>query len=99
MAVKLVIAPEAALDIGEAYAWYETHRVGLGEEFLGSIDGCFARICREPEMFTCVHDSYRRALIRRFPYAVYYELAGSKITVYAVFHTSRDPAKWRQRLP
>ncbi len=34
MAAKLIIAPEAEQDLGEAYAWYEYRRAGLGEEFL-----------------------------------------------------------------
>jgi hypothetical protein len=50
-------------------------------------------------MRTFVHETYRRALIRRFPFAIFYEYAGTKVTVYAVFHTSRDPEKWRNRLP
>jgi plasmid stabilization system protein ParE len=52
-----------------------------------------------PEMHALVHETYRRALIRRFPFAIFYEYAGAEVTVYAVFHTSRDPEKWRQRLP
>jgi hypothetical protein len=35
MPVEPVIAPEAELDIAEAYEWYEGRRAGLGEEFLG----------------------------------------------------------------
>lgn len=46
-----------------------------------------------------VHESYRRALVRRFLYAVFYELAEGAITVYCVFHTAQDPLKWAQRLP
>jgi hypothetical protein len=34
-----------------------------------------------------------------FPYAVFYEYAEQTVTVYSVFHTSRDPEKWRERLP
>jgi hypothetical protein len=34
MAAKLVVAPEAELDITEAYVWYESRRVGIGKEFL-----------------------------------------------------------------
>jgi hypothetical protein len=36
--VELVIAPEAEMDIAEAYVWYEDRRAGLGEEFLSSVD-------------------------------------------------------------
>jgi hypothetical protein len=37
MPVELAIAPEAELDIAEAYVWYEGRRAGLGEEFLTSV--------------------------------------------------------------
>jgi plasmid stabilization system protein ParE len=99
MAAKLIIAPEAAQDIDEAYCWYECQRAGLGEEFLNCVDACMQAICRMPEMHLKVHEDYRRGLVRRFPYAIFYEYARDVVTVYCIFHTSRDPAKWRQRLP
>ena len=99
MAAKLVVAPEAELDITEAYVWYESRRAGLGEEFLSSVDACMERIRRQPAIFPRVHQEYHRALIRRFPYAIFFEPAETGVTVYAVFHTSRDPEKWRLRLP
>jgi plasmid stabilization system protein ParE len=99
MAAELVIAPEAEQDIAEAYAWYEGRRVGLGEEFLSSIDAAIETICRSPQMYSAPHESYRRSLVRRFPYPIYYEDAEGTVIVYGVFHTSRDPGKWRQRLP
>ncbi len=99
MAAEFVIAPEAEFDIGEAYGWYEGHRSGLGEEFLSCVDACIQRIRRTPEMCAKVHEDYRRVLVRRFPYAVFYEYTEGTVTVYCVFHTSRDPEKWRQRLP
>jgi plasmid stabilization system protein ParE len=98
MAAELVIAPEAARDISEAYGWYESQRVGLGEEFLGCLDACIQAICRIPEMHANVFQDFRRALLRRFPYAVFYEYTAGAITVYCVFHTARDPEKWRSRL-
>jgi plasmid stabilization system protein ParE len=99
MTVKLIVAPEARQDLIEAYGWYEKQRVGLGEEFLSCVDAAIERICRSPEMYATVHETYRRALVRRFPYAVFYEYAQGAVTVYCVFHTARDPAKWRLRLP
>ena len=46
MAAELLIAPEAAQDIDEAYGWYECQRAGLGEEFLHCVDACVQAICR-----------------------------------------------------
>jgi len=34
-----------------------------------------------------------------FPYAIFYEDTDETVTVYSIFHTSRDPDKWRKRLP
>ena len=71
MAAKLILAPEAEQDVAEAYAWYEARRIGLGEEFLSCIDACIAAICRAAEMYAIVYESYRRGVVRRFPYMVF----------------------------
>ena len=99
MADDLVVAPEATKDIQEAYSWYEARRVGLGEEFLSCVDACVQSLFRAPLMYAVVHENYRRAFVRRFPYVVFYECSDRTLTVYGVFHSSRDPKKWKQQLP
>jgi plasmid stabilization system protein ParE len=99
MAADFIITAEAHQDITEAYDWYEDRRPGLGEDFLGAVDACFQRIRRRPELVPIAYETYRRAIIRRFPYTVIYEATAETIVVYSVFHSSRDPEKWRQRLP
>lgn len=99
MVAELILAPEAEQDISEAYDWYEKRRPGLGEEFLSCVDACVQRICRSPELHATVYEEYRRALVRRFPYVIFYEYADKTLTVYCVFHSSRNPGKWRERLP
>ena len=98
MNADLLIAPEAEQDIGEAFLWYESRRAGLGEDFLSSVEACLERVRRQPLLYRIVHENYRRSLTRRFPFAVFFELVDTTVTVYAVFHTSRDPEKWRRRL-
>jgi hypothetical protein len=68
MAADLTVVPEAADDIASAYAWYESQRYGLGEDFLSVVDAAFERIRRQPNVHFPVHGDYRRALLRRFPY-------------------------------
>ncbi|WHZ29966.1 MAG: hypothetical protein OJF51_004768 [Nitrospira sp.] len=98
MAARLIVAPEAEQDVAEAYAWYEGRRNGLGEDFLSCVDACIEAIRRTPEMYGAVHENYRRGLVRRFPYAIFYEFGEGLVTVYGILHTSRDPNKWRQRV-
>lgn len=96
---SLIILPEAEQDITQAYAWYEEQEIGLGEEFLRCVDACLQLIQRQSRMFQVVHENYRRAIIRRFPYVIFYEDVENKILIYAVFHCSQDPKKWLSRLP
>ncbi len=52
-----------------------------------------------PEAQTDVeHEQYRRALVRRFPYSVFYEYTLQSVIVYSIFHTSQKPEKWFRRL-
>jgi plasmid stabilization system protein ParE len=71
MAKNLIILPEAELDITEAYDWYQERELGLGEEFLRCIDASIQTIKRNPEIYVFAHEKYRRALVRRFPYAIF----------------------------
>jgi toxin ParE1/3/4 len=71
---------------------------GLGEEFLGCVDACIEGLYRSPGMYVVVHENYCRTLIRRFPFAIFYENLDDVVTIYGVFHSARDPEKWRQRL-
>ncbi|QEH32194.1 Plasmid stabilization system protein [Aquisphaera giovannonii] len=99
MAVELIFSPEATTDLQEAYDWYEARTMGRGEDFLVRVDACIQSILRLPESYAPFHGDFRRALVRKFPYAVFYEYARNAVTIYGVLHTSRDPAKWRERLP
>jgi plasmid stabilization system protein ParE len=99
MAAELILSPEALTDVAEAYGWYERQRVGRGEEFMRCVDACIQSISRSPLAHAIVHKNYRRGVVRRFPYVVFYEYENGNVTVYCVFHSSRDPQKWRQRLP
>ncbi|MDA3971225.1 MAG: type II toxin-antitoxin system RelE/ParE family toxin [Desulfobulbaceae bacterium] len=98
MTVELIIAPEAQLDVEDAYDWYEDHKFGLGEEFLSCVDAAVQSLCRSPKLYPKIFKDYRRALVRRFPYAIFYEYTDQKfLTIYSFFHTSQEPNKWRKR--
>ena len=40
----------------------------------------------------------RKALLRRFPYAVFFEVEELRITVVAVYHGRRKPHGWSDRI-
>ncbi len=55
MDYALVFRPEIRDELDEAYNWYERHKVGLGDEFLDSIDELLERICLMPESYPIVY--------------------------------------------
>lgn len=89
--------PEAEKDIEEAAIWYEKQRKGLGEEFIGEIERALEVMSDNPDMYAVVHRNTRRALIRRFPFAIYYRLEKDALVVVAIMHGSRDPKRWQKR--
>jgi len=98
MAKSVTLTPEAEQDSDEGYFFYESRRIGLGREFLTAVDACVQSIARNPKIYQVLYKDYRRAVVRRFPYAVLYEETPTEIIVYAVFDCRQDPEKWRERL-
>ncbi len=96
MALPLAFRRRIGHDLAAAYGWYEDRRVGLGEEFLRAIETSFDAIEEFPEMFAHVHGEVRRAMVSRFPYAVFYRIEPKQVLVLAVLHTARDPKLWPQ---
>ena len=97
MSLDLIIRPEAEADMTEAFDWYEERDLGLGSEFLRSIDAIFGSITRNPLQYPIVHRSLRKAVARRFPYQVFYTVEKHGVLVVAVFHARRDPRLWQER--
>lgn len=97
MTFQVIVRPEAAREIQEAFDWYEERSEGLGLEFLRSADVCLSSVRRNPEAYSIVHVPFRRALLRRFPYALFYFLREDIIVVVACFHIKRSPGDWQRR--
>ena len=94
---ELIIRPEAEAELGEAFEWYESRVQGLGSEFLLAIDATLSGILRNPLQHPLVHKTVRRALLRRFPYEIFFVLGNHHIVILSVFHAKRNPKRWTDR--
>jgi len=95
----IIFTPAAREDLIDAQDWYEKEVLGLGPRFRAAVDAAIERISVNPKQFPVVHRNIRRALLRRFPYALMFVIEpDDALTVIACFHGSRDPARWQQRM-
>ena len=88
---------EASSEVVLAKRWCHERRPGLGEDFAQSLEHTIDSISALPQAFPDVAVGLRRALLTRFPYAVYYRVDGDVIDVVACLHTRRSPSRWRVR--
>ena len=56
-----------------------------------------SEIERNPLQYQLIHRELRRALVRRFPYSIFYLLEENHIIVTAVLHARSNPAVWDDR--
>jgi len=98
MSYEIIVRPEAAREVQEAFDWYEEKNEGLGLEFLRAADACMAGVQRNPLASPVTYQEVRRALLRKFPYAIFYMVKEERIIVLACFHAKRDPIDWIRRV-
>lgn len=94
MSLPVVYRRKVGRDLAAGFGYYEEQADGLGEKFLDGVNSAFDSIVRYPEMFAQVHGEVRRAVVSRFPYAVFYRVESRRVVVLTVLHTARDPGTW-----
>ncbi len=98
MKLEIIVRPEAAREVQEAFDWYEEKSEGLGLEFLRAAEACLAGIQRNPLTSPAMYQGIRRSLLRKFPYALFYIVKEERIIVLACFHVKRNPIDWMRRV-
>ena len=98
MRYSLSFRSEVEDDAINGYVWYEDKAKGLGEEFLRVFYASAGDIPRNPLLYRKVYKDFRRCLVRRFPYAIYFRIEDQRVVVFGLFHCARSPAVVKRRL-
>ena len=93
---QVVFRPQAEDDVLAVREWYESRRAGLGKEFGEAVNALVNRIAVQPLLYLRVHLETRRAVLARFPYAIYFRPTEVEIVVLAV-HGRQHPSRWQAR--
>jgi plasmid stabilization system protein ParE len=75
-------------------AWYEEQSPGPGQQFVLEITQAFEQITEAPERFGpwLGSASVRRFPLKRFPYALLYEIRPDKVRILCARHHKRHPS-------
>jgi len=94
----LVFLLSADIDIQEAYEYYENFQEGRGDLFMRHLDAAFTHLRMFPKIAPVFHGNYRRLLVPRYPYGIFYTIESSRIIVAAVIPFQQNPADLLRRL-
>jgi len=83
MARRVAISPQARIDLVTAAEWYEEREPDslLPLELFAEFDEIIELIAEHPEAFAKFEGEVRRAILKQFPYGVYYTVEPERVVV------------------
>lgn len=103
MRYRSVLSPGAKADISSAVRWYQRKDPKVAFRFLLETRATLRRIERFPYQFPVIEatedvkDPVRRALLKDFPYFIYFTLNKDVASVRAIVHQRRNHTVWMDR--
>jgi plasmid stabilization system protein ParE len=99
MKLSIEFRPEAEIELYEAFDWYEKQEPGLGARFRTEVDEMIEDINRRPSSFPKIENTrFHRAVLNKFPFVIIFAQELDTLVIASVFHTSRNPVIWRDRI-
>lgn len=96
--MDVIYHPGVFEDITEAVNWYYKEDPTLVKELAQKIDSGFHKITDTPETWPNHKRGFKKFLVDKFPYIIFYKIKTDHIKIFAVAHTSRKPNYWLKRV-
>ena len=93
MKYTLRYRPEVISDLAEAVSWYEARVPGLGGRFLREYLERMRFIRSSAGVPRRMFGDFRRVLLKRFPFAVWYEIEGDTAIILLVWDCRQNPER------
>ena len=89
MRYHVILSPDAEADIESAIRWYADKHLELPFRFTTETTRTLRRVGQNPYQFPAVSSLVRRALMKRFPYAIDFTVNPKTVFVLTVLHQRR----------
>lgn len=94
---SIEFSDEAEIDFDNSYYFYFEESPKVADEFFRRINLSLKNVMLNPFSFPIAYQNFRKFVVKKFPFVIYYQIIDSTIRVVALFHSSRNPEIWRER--
>ena len=100
MVYKIDFLPQVFDDIQQTINWYNDKQKGLGKKFFSALKKHYSLLKKDPFCIAIKYDNIRCLPVSKYPYCIHYRIENNSATVvvFAIYHTSRNPEIWRNRI-
>ncbi len=96
MAYKIVVSPNAQIEIYNAMDYYDEISETLTLKFYADLQDCYSALKLNPN-YRIFYKSFRMVPLKKFPFIILYSIEGNDIIIKACFHTSKSPGKYPEK--
>ena len=96
--ISVGISDDAIEDLNEGFLFYEKQEEKLGEYFASCLRGDIEGLKVTGGVHPADYKDYHRLLSKVFPYAIYYTISETSVTVWAVIDCRKDPEWIKEHL-
>lgn len=96
--IRVEIDAGARQDVREIVQHYKSIRPELALQFIGRLRASIALIRLHPEAFPARELGVRWALLRQFPFKLFFVLMEDGVRILAVLHAHARPDEWKSRV-
>lgn len=86
----VIVRPRADNDLRAARDWYEDQQPGLGSAFVKEVAAAVDQLAERPELTAFYYRNFRRTLLHRFPYKLFYQVIDDRIVVFRALHAKQS---------
>ena len=86
MSRVIIILDEAKEDLYKSKEWYESQKEGLGEKFKFRVIQTVDQVIEYPSRYSKSYGQYRKALVHKFPYFIYFSFTDTHLVIRRVLH-------------
>jgi plasmid stabilization system protein ParE len=86
----------ASAEVEAAISWYARPEIDQATSFIKDLERTEARLRSQPALYQQVEGEIRRAVLRRFPYSLFYVIERDEVLVLACMHQHRKLRTWEE---